>query len=258
MKKKLVYIAIALGILASLVVAGTLLVDTLPKSKQDDTLEVTQTPEIDENYVEGANDQLSFAEKKEINKEYIGELVFDSGLVEQRVVQAGDNDKYLDLSWDLYKNSNGAAFMDYRNSLDDQNLVIYGHYVYADETRVFGPLHELRDEENYEENQIVKLIVEDEIREYRIARVFFYEMGNADLRYFYTNFDTEIQDEHTNANQEYFDKYMATVDKKSFYTIDEELTIEDKWITLQTCVRNRSDLRLIVIAKEISRTPISN
>ncbi len=31
--------------------------------------------------------------------------------------------------------------------------------------------------------------------------------------------------------------------------------MDDKFITLQTCVQDRDDLRLIVVAKEVSRNP---
>lgn len=47
---------------------------------------------------------------------------------------------------------------------------------------------------------------------------------------------------------------MKTIEIKEFYHIDEDLTIDDRWLTLQTCVRNRDDLRLIVLAKEVNRT----
>jgi sortase B len=178
---------------------------------------------------------------KEINTEFIGSLKFENGLIEENIVQTKDNEKYLALSWDLKESSHGAAFMDYRNSQDDQNMIIYAHYVYKDESLMFGPLHQLIQQENYEENSVIHLQLENEIRKYKVAYVYYYEMDNPTLEYFHTNYD-----------KDYFDFYLESIKNKAFYDTGLEITKNDKLLTLQTCVRDREDLRLIVVAKEIS------
>lgn len=45
-----------------------------------------------------ASADATYAENKAVNADYVGALKFDSGLVEQNVVQADDNEKYLSLA----------------------------------------------------------------------------------------------------------------------------------------------------------------
>ena len=61
-----------------------------------------------------------------------------------------------------YDNKGGSIFMDYRNVLSDQNLIIYGHYFSTlydkdvDRVKAFTPLEKLLDESNYKKNSKIK------------------------------------------------------------------------------------------------------
>lgn len=247
-QKKLKKIALLIGALTIAVIA--ILFSVKPAG---DNISVTPTPEVVT--TETPREGLTYADKKQINAEYTGRLYFESGLVNEEIAQGESNEKYFALTWDLRNESSGSGFLDYRNKLTDQNLIIYGHFVYADESKMFSPLHQLKEESNYEANKTIFLELENETVEYVVARVFYYTDGDATLRYYYPNYNTNKLDDDFKANEEYFNKYLTAIDKKSFYKIDEELTINDRWITLQTCVRNKDKLRLIVVAKEVNRIP---
>lgn len=197
----------------------------------------TSTPKVTETI---STETYDFNSYKEINPEYLGELSFDSGLIVEHTVQTTDNEKYLNYAWNLEQSSHGSVYLDYRNKLEDQNLIFYGHYVYADESLIFGPLHELTNQEKYEANKNITLRLENEERHYVVTNVYYYEMNSDTLKYYEPNYD-----------EAFFEIYMKAVKEKQFYETGEELSFEDHWITLQTCVRNRNDLRLIVLAKEI-------
>jgi sortase B len=188
-----------------------------------------------------ASPDSHYEERTAINPDYIGELSFESGLVDQNVVQSTDNEKYLNLSWDLQSTTQGAAFMDYRNSLTDQNLIIYGHYVYYDATKMFTPLEKLTDQANYEANQYIDLKLADETRKYQITDVFHYTMDDENLMYYYIAYDAD-----------YFQTYMNAVHAADFYSTGIDLTMSDHILTLQTCVRDHDEERLIVLARQIS------
>jgi SrtB family sortase len=231
-----VVIALALGLLA-----GILRPDIFGFGKQTAAATPSATVEPSASAEPTSNaDQEDYDSRKAVNPEYVGELVFDSGLVDQNVVQAADNEKYLTLAWDLTSSTHGAAFLDYRNSLSDQNLIIYGHFVYADETLMFSPLHALKDSANYKTDQYLDLKMGSETRRYEVTDVYYYKMGDESMMYYLTNYDSQ-----------YFDTYYKTVKANDFYDTGESLTMEDHWISLQTCVRDRDDLRLIVLAKQI-------
>lgn len=204
-------------------------------SKQFEALDVNNV-QIYEELVE--TDE--FAKNKEINPEYIGRIIFDNGLLNEELTQTDDNEKYLNYAWDLTQSSRGSAFIDYRNDLSDQNIIIYGHYVYDDETLMFSPLHKLIDSKNYQNNKYISLELENETRHYVVTYVYYYEMDSQTLKYYETNYDLD-----------FFNTYISAVEQKQFYDTGESLDYSDRWLTLQTCVRNRDDLRLIVVAKEI-------
>lgn len=65
-------------------------------------------------------------------------------------------------------------------------------------------------------------------------------MGNDNLEYFHTYYEPEQLKE-----------YLSSLDEKEFYDTNVDITSSDNFLALQTCVRDKDDLCLIVIAKEI-------
>ncbi|MBQ4342626.1 MAG: class B sortase [Erysipelotrichaceae bacterium] len=176
------------------------------------------------------------------NNDYVGWLSFDSGIISEAVMFSGDNDKYLRKDFYLNKDGKGTVFMDMDCTLDSRNITMYGHYVYYDENAKFSPLHLLKDEGNYETNKIITFKLKDEIRTYEVFAVYYYDWMN-DVSYHYQT--AEFQTE------EGFLRHVRRAKDRSMYKTDVEIEGDDNLLTLQTCVRNRSDLRLIVVAKEI-------
>lgn len=230
-------------------------------AKKEEKEEPTEEPLNDvEQYIIREEDPFPY---EELNKlfdtyhysygDYIGELWFASGLINESVVQGQSNDTYLRTYWKTMEyDSAGSIFMDFRNSLQDQNIVIYGHYVYLSKdpsgTKMFTPLRFLSEEENYEENKTFYLLLNGEIREYEICVVYYCPLYNdntetgEDMQYYTTNF-----------TEEYFNTYKAAILKEAFYDTGVDFDYSDRFVTLQTCVENRDDLREIVLAKEVKR-----
>ena len=220
-------------------------------------------PEV--NAIAENNEELKdlYKANKKINKDYVGIIKFDSGLVDLPFVQSHKkniSEAYLEYErkdWKTKKEFHeGSIFMDPNNKLDDQNLVLYGHYVYPqiDETRThkFTPLHKLRQQEFYEENKNLSLFLENEERKYEVVYVYYANVisdGNI------TTVPEGMEYMRTNFNEEELKTYKSMLESKLFYDTGKEITMDDKFITLQTCVQDRDDLRLIIVAKEISRNP---
>lgn len=179
-------------------------------------------------------------ECKETNDEFIGVITVGT-LIEEEVAQSQDNEKYLNLSFDKKEDTQGSVFMDYRNQLSDQNLIFYGHFVYKDESAKFSPLHQLKEKENYSKNRFITIDLIDEVRIYEIAYVYYYEMDNPNLEYYHPDYGNELEG------------YLKSIEEKAFYKTKVKITSEDKFVTLQTCVRDRDDLRLIVVAKQVNK-----
>ncbi len=223
---------------------------------------------------------------KSINEDYVGQIVFDSGLIDLPFVQAKDvyrddgtlyvfytkegqlvedptgfsgNDVYIWTNWKTgkydYSDEGGSVFMDYRNSLDDQNLVIYGHHYARDYdpsgSKQFSPLDLLLDEDNYEDNKSLKLILDNEIREYVVTNVFTINVLNDyQIQCVRTDMDRDLSG---NDDEGFFEEFIDYMNGISAYHTGEELDPEDHILTLVTCLEHRPEYRQIIVCKEISR-----
>ena len=212
--------------------------------------------------------------------------MFDSGLIDLPFVQAKDiydrngnlysfytedgklvedpegfigNDVYIWTNWKTgkYDNGNdegGSVFMDFRNNLNDQNLIIYGHHFARDwdpnGNKQFTPLDLLLEEENYQKNNYLKLILNNELREYVITNVFMIDIDNEyELNIMRRNMD---EDYSGNPEPVFFNEFIEYINEANIYSIPESLSESDRILTLVTCIQHQPQYRQIVICKEIN------
>ena len=224
---------------------------------------------------------------KAVNQDFVGSIKFDSGLIDLPFVQAKDvydrngkpytfyteegqlvedidnytgNDVYIWTNWktgeyDRY-GEGGSVFMDYRNNLADQNIIIYGHHFARDwdpsGSRQFTPLDALLEEVNYEANRTLKLILNNEIREYVITNVFTIDIENDyELNILRRNMN---EDYSGNADPGFFNEFIRYIGGINRYPIGEKLNEGDSILTLVTCMQHQPELRQIIIAKETEKT----
>ncbi|MBR3227498.1 MAG: class B sortase [Erysipelotrichaceae bacterium] len=197
-------------------------------------------------------------ENHSINPDYVGQIKVGE-LFEYPFVQGETNDTYLRKDWaTMNYDEEGSIFMDERNDIDDQNIIIYGHYVYAsldpDGTHKFTPLRLLKDEKNYEANRYLTLQLKDELRTYETALVLYVDtyMDENGIRYAVP----ELEYDHTGFEDDYFEEYIRNAKAKAFYDTGVEIGNDDRLLTLQTCVEGNKDLREIVIAKLVKKEQI--
>ena len=174
------------------------------------------------------------------------------------------NDVYIWTYWKTgeydYNDNGGSTFMDYRNNLADQNLIVYGHHfsVWNDETRTkaFTPLEQLMEEENYKDNRYVTLVLQNEIRRYEIACVYQFDATKEDhftnLQYWRTNYNYDDYDNNA-YDADYYAKYIEAAKGAQYYDTGVDWTIDDQTMTLQTCIGGHAgELFEIVVLKQIS------
>lgn len=210
---------------------------------------------------------------KALNSDYLGEIVFDSGIINKSFVQAKDvydengdlyhfytehgslvtdpsnmtgNDVYIwtnwkDMTWD-YNIEGGSVFMDYRNELEDQNLIIYGHHFSVEagndpeRVKAFTPLENWLKGGPY--NETVKLVLDNETRTYELAYVYKFDLYDD---FYYDNcqyFRTEYNyDEFEGVvDDSYYQKYINAMEQVKLFDTGVKLTTDDRTLTLQTCV----------------------
>ena len=229
-------------------------------------------------------------EYKKINEDYVGQIVFDSGLIDKPFVQAkscfksdgepysffnqdgsrvtsfddyNGNDVYIWMDFETmeydYDKKGGSIFLDYRNNLDDQNLIIYGHYfstIYnkdPERIKAFTPLEKLLEPSYYENNSTVKLFLENEIRIYKLWAVYKYNSNESEYfdrcQYYRPNYN--IDDYTGIIDENYYRNYIDFVNGVKLYDTGIDLTTADKTLTLQTCMTPYNYLYEICVFKQI-------
>lgn len=190
----------------------------------------------------------SFAELNEINDEFIGYFDYPSLGISEPVTQTTNNDFYLDRS--IYKDylMYGTIFKSFDQTKDDQNWTLYGHWIQNSSAK-FSSLHHLMDEANYEENKKFYYSDDEYVYEYDVAYVIYHsEVSKSDNVPYWQGSFSESE----------FNDFVLNAEKQALYSTGVEVNYSDKLMSLQTCIRYDSDERLVVVGKEVSRTPIAD
>lgn len=264
---------ISLLFLVVIVFCGVLILDNIDinrKPKEPETPEVIEEPD---KYDLAALKKV-WTDNHAINADYKGQIIFQSGLIDLPFVQGKTNDTYLRTDWSTGNHDEeGSIFMDADNAFRDQNLVIYGHFVYPsldpERTHKFSPLEKLLKKENYEANKDLILVLEKEIREYEVVLVFYCELlpdeggeyvyTRGDLQYYWFNKGEDYFDANTRTiNLNYYNDYIEAARNAALYDIDAEYDFNDRFLTLQTCVENHDELREIVLCKQVNVIPFES
>ena len=247
-----------------------------PDNSLPDSADNTSTGKMPKKY------EKVWTENKAINEDYVGQIIFDSGLIDVPFVQAksvykenGDmyvfynedgsrvtdpagyngNDVYIWTNWKTGKydsvDEGGSIFMDYRNSLDDQNILVYGHHFSRDYdpsgTKQFTPLDLLTEEENYKKNCKLKLILDKEIRYYTVAEIFVIDMYDLyQIQIARPNMDVDL---YGDSDPGFFTEYIEYMDEVSYYDTGVELNENDSILTLVTCIQSEPQYREIIVCK---------
>ena len=182
---------------------------------------------------------IDFNYLKQINEETVAWIRINNTSVDYPVVKTKDNDYYLTHSFDKTYNKAGWIFADYRNKLDgsDRNLIIYGHN--RMDGSMFATLEKTLEEEWYSnpENRTIIFITENEETIYEIFSI--YEVIDEEY-YIRTEFNSDGS----------YQNFLNTLKRRSIYDFNEELTAEDKILTLSTCT-NYNNGRIVIHAKKL-------
>jgi SrtB family sortase len=154
------------------------------------------------------------------------------------VMQANDNEFYLNN--DFYKNFSyaGSIFIDHRNNASqvDSHIILYGHAM--NNLSMFGNFKKFPDRpDDYTKIRKVYLDLMNTRLEYEIFSTYY---ESASYNYRQTNFSSD---------DEYLE-FLNRIQSKSVYDFNIKLTAQDKIITLSTCNNNLpGDMRSVTHAK---------
>ena len=103
-----------------------------------------------------------------VNPDIVGWIWIPNTDINFPLLRADNNQKYLNLSYNLKQTNSGSIFMDYRNSSDlsDGNTIIYGHNM--KNGGMFGNLKKFADIDYMKAHSYVYVFTADRILKYRI------------------------------------------------------------------------------------------
>lgn len=285
-ERKLVIILILLFLIAGFIITFYFVSNAGKNVIEQEDEPVEETVKVVEEKVEEIDYKKLWEDNKNKNIDYVGNIIFESGLLNLPFVcptkdfteyvfytntgnavsdyengceegACSGNDVYLRTDWETMKyNLGGSLFMDYRNSLNDQNVIIYGHhyptYLDPDRSLFFTPLEKLLKKENYEANKYLKLVLENETKYYIVAYVYYFHLTDEDyenLQFYRLNYNADYWGED---DLGYYQTYINNVESVKLYDTGIHLDTSDNTLTLQTCLENDDNALEIVVCKQIN------
>ena len=153
------------------------------------------------------------------NKDIIGYLKIDN-ILNTPVLQSNDNYYYLNHNINKEVDKKGSVFLDYRNNIYDNKLIIYGHSGKEKELS-FNVLNKYNDYNFYKKHSSLLFIHDNKIDKYKIFSSYIEKED-----YDYLNLK--------NYNGSYIE-HLNKLKNKSKYLININLDDNSKIIILQTC-----------------------
>lgn len=193
--------------------------------------------------------------KAYVQDDYVGQIIFESGIIDEPVLQGETNETYLNRNFETYKYEVcGPAFLDYACSKrGDQNTVIYGHTrstgVDPEHVMMFSPLHLLTEQSNYESNKLIYIAYEDSVDVYLIASVYDVkiELDEDGTQYLAEGEPLYYLNKYS---KEEFKEYKQAIIQRQYYDTGITFDENDTLLTLQTCFEGMND-KFIVVAKKL-------
>ena len=198
------------------------------------------------NQIQFVNDEsnkmenIDFTNLLEINPDTVGWVKVKGTNINYSVVKGNDNSFYLKHTFNKKYNSAGWIFADYKNKMDgtDDNIILYGHS--RGDGSMFYTLRNTLEEKwwNNESNHIIYFYTPKGILQYKVFSVYDIPINEIDLK---TDFAAKSE----------YKSYLESIEKRSKFIFDTEVTSNDKILTLSTC-SNGNFNRIVLHAKLIN------
>ncbi len=156
------------------------------------------------------------------------------------IVQATDNDYYLTHSFNKSNNKAGWVFLDFRNDINNlnDNTIMYAHG--RTNQTMFGSLKNVLSNEwqNDPENHIIRVSTPNENTLWQVFSVYSIP---TETYYITTSFESDAKHQ----------TFINTLLNRSIYDFKTNVNIEDKILTLSTCLNDND--KVVLHAKLIAK-----
>lgn len=183
-----------------------------------------------------------FEDLQAVNKNIVGWISVEGTELNNPILQADNNDFYLERNYKNNYSRAGSVFMDYRNDVIDmsRNTVLYGHAM--KNGTMFGSLKNYMKQDYANAHSTIYL---DTLYEGYDVEVFASYETTIDFYYIETEFTTN----------EAFMQFIEEVKERSVIETDVQIGLDDKIVTLSTCKDSvvSDDQRFVVQGKLVKR-----
>lgn len=179
---------------------------------------------------------VDFEILKETNQDIYAWITIDGAQVNYPILQNEEDNYYLKRCIDGKSGYPGCIYTNACNAKDfsSWNTVIYGHNM--NNGTMFGSLKVSNDWEK--ESEYIEIKIPDQTLQYRVFAVTEFTDEYIPLAY----------DEASEADrQKFLDKVVENAKNGGYLREDMDVSTDDKLVTLSTCIRGKSDKRLLVI-----------
>ena len=195
------------------------------------------SPSVYETYKPEKEDTKSFEELIRINPDVYGWITLYGTQIDYPLVQAEDNDKYVNTDYEGNFSLSGALFLDCNNTRDMRDTVniIYGHHMEKD--KMFGGLDHYEKQDYFKEHQYGNLYVDG--TNYGLE---FFMLIKADA------YDSKVY----NTNERDINQYIEYISSYNLQKLD--IPECERLICLSTCSSDSTNGRVILVGSITSET----
>lgn len=174
------------------------------------------------------------------NPDIVGRITLEACGIEYLVTQGSDNKYYLSHGYDRQETHSGAIFLDYRCDIEVNPLsghyILYGHNM--KNGSMFHNLMEFKDEDFLGANCSFRFDTLYEDYEWEIFSAY---VTDTDFYYIQTSFEDDAE----------WLSFLQTIQGKSMFDTDVQLSADDVILTLSTCTYEFDDARFVIHARLI-------
>lgn len=213
--------------------------ETIPPEEYIVEIEYTET-EVAEDPSPPKQYSMDIRNLQETYPELKAWILAEGTGIDYPIMQAEDNEYYLNHLYDGTSNSNGSIFIDYRNTgmFTDDNTVIYGHHM--KNGAMFHSLTEYKSQDFYEAHPTMLIFTED--GDYLVELICgTIEDGNYEFVKF--NFD-DFDD---------MSRYVDELKKRSTFESPVTLLSGDKLVSMCTCTYERQNARYMLVGRIVEQ-----
>lgn len=216
---------------------------TLPTGEQiEDTYQHTHVQVTDPKTGESLWLLPEYAELYTMNTDVVGWMQIEGTRVNYPVMQTPDSpDFYLNRDFYKEKSIDGSIYV--REQCDvflpSDNVTIYGHRMNSG--NMFADLLKYKDESFWKENRYIRFDTLTQRNTYEIMSVFKIS-ASADNGFQYHTY--------TDMTSEEFTEFVSQCQSRAYYDTGITAQYGDKLITLSTCEKGNSNMRIVIVAKK--------